>query len=126
MFKYGKYLIAALVVLAVGLSVYAFAASNTVPDTIAGEGADAITAGYTASAITYTLGTTDAGTVSGVTFTLTGSPTPDQVKVRLVTTGTWSNACTITGAGPVSVTCTWAAAVNVEDIDEFRVVAVGQ
>jgi len=123
MLKYGRYIIAALVVLAIGLSVYAFAASNTVPNVTAGEGAGAVT-GFTTGAPTYTL---SSGDVTQVVFTLTGTMNADQVTLHLVTSSASWYSCTLvnTSATVTTATCTIAPGLDVTTIDEFRVVAVG-
>ena len=123
MFKYGKYIVAVLAILAVGLSVYAFAASNTVPAVTAGEGAGAVT-GFTAGAPTYTL---TAGDVTSVVFTLTGTMNADQATIHLVTSSaTWYSCTLVNTSGTVTTaTCAIAPGLDVTTIDEFRVVAVG-
>lgn len=126
MLKYGKYLkyvIAGLIVVTVALSVNAFAASNTVSDITAGEGAGGVT-GFSASAPTYTL---TAGDVSQVSFTLTGTMNADQATIHLVTaSNTWYSCALVnTSATLTTATCTVSPAVDVSSIDEFRVVAVG-
>lgn len=86
--------------------VFAYAASNTVPATSAGDGSNTIT-GYTVSNVKYNLDNTNPQLISSVQFTMTGAAAPTTVKVKLVATGgswydcslaagTWT--CTTTGA----------------------------
>ena len=63
-----------LIVLVLSMSIYAFAAANTVPASSAGDGSGAIS-GYTISAIHYGLNATNPGNVDSVTFTLSAART---------------------------------------------------
>jgi len=110
-----------VVALALILSVttYAFAATNTVPATNAGDGSETIS-GYTVTDVTYTLDGTDPSTITAVAFTITpdaGGANAESVSVRLETAGTWAT-CSVTGT---AATCT----VNVPalDADNLQVVA---
>lgn len=92
----GGIVIAAL--LAVG--IYAFTASNTVPDTKAGDGTGAVT-GYIVSSVHYGLNGTDPTKVDSVSMTLDSTPAAGStIKVKLG--GNWYG-CSNTGA---AVTCT--------------------
>lgn len=112
-----------LVVLLVAVS-FAYAASNTVPVTGAGDGAGTIS-GYTVGAVNYVLDTTDPGKIDSVKFTLTpegGAPDPTTVKVKLQETGGTWYPC----VPPVSPSTTWSCTigdVTVLAADELRVVA---
>ena len=71
--RMSKLFIIVVVALILATSAYTFAASNTVPGTVAGEGAGAVS-GYTVSAIAYTLGATPSN-IASVAFTLSGPAT---------------------------------------------------
>jgi len=75
---------------------YAFAATNTVPDSYAGDGEGAI-AGYIVSDITYVLDTTNPSLITSVKFEL--DQTAVTVKAELSntagTTNAWSSGCTL-------------------------------
>ena len=98
-------------------TAYAFAASNTVPNTKAGDGQGTVS-GYTVTSVAYTLNATDPSTLDAVTFDVGAAAA--QVKVQLVaTTGTWY-AC-VKGTGT-----TWSCdttGLTVSSIDQLRVVA---
>ena len=99
-----RYALAALLATIVATAGFAFAASNTVPTSYAGEGSGTIS-GFTASAIHYTLDSANPASITGVQFSL--SPTPGSgatVKAALdagayvactSSAGTWS--CPVTG-----------------------------
>ncbi len=87
---------ALLLVVAVFLMVlaYAFAATNTVPASRAGDGEGAVT-GYTVSNVHYTLDTNNPSVILGVQFDLDAAA--GSVYAALSsdgTTWTWSGACT--------------------------------
>jgi archaellin len=105
-----------LIVLVFATTAFAFAASNTVPASYAGEGAS-VTSGYTVTSVAYNLNATTPSNIDNVTFTLNAAA--GTVKIRLVTTGSYY-ACTNTGGNNWSCT---TAGVTVAAADEFRVVA---
>lgn len=96
--------LAALLALVVGVSAYAFTATNVVPGSSAGEGSGTIS-GFTVSAIHYSLDSANPANVNGVSFTLAPAPAAGAtVRAALnsgayVTcteaSGTWS--CPVTG-----------------------------
>lgn len=90
----------------VAAAVFAFTASNTVPESKAGEGAGAIT-GYVVDSIHYTLNAADPSKVDSVSFNLDSAPVAGGViRVRLNPGGgSWYN-CTNVG---VAVTCVTTA-----------------
>lgn len=118
MFRSSKLFIVALIVLVFATAAFAFAASNTVPASYAGEGSS-VTSGYTISSVVYNLNATTASNVDSVAFTLNAAATT--VKVRLVTTGSYYS-CTNTSGNNWSCATT-APQVTVAAADEFRVVA---
>jgi len=107
--------------LLVGVAIYAFAASNTVPATRAGDGSGAIS-GYTASSVVYTLNSSDPSKIDKVAFTLSPASTTT-VKAKLVSAGTDWYSCTNT-SGSVECTTTSPQA-TVASADQLQVVAVG-
>lgn len=100
----------------------ALTASNTVPDSQAGDGAGSIT-GYTVTNVSYDLNATNPQNIDEVTFDLDSTPaTGSEIEVRLdSSTSTWYS-CTFVGT---AVTCdTTGTVIAVADADELRVVAV--
>lgn len=116
MFRSTKLFIVVLVVLVFATSAFAFAASNTVNVTYAGEGAS-VTSGYTVTNVVYNLNATTASNIDSTTFTLNAAAAT--VKVRLITTGSYYS-CTNTSG--FNWSCNTPAA-TVAAADEFRVVA---
>lgn len=118
-FKLGL-LATALAMTAVVSVSYAFAASNTVDVSKAGQGTGAAT-GYTVTAVGYTLNAVDPTIIDSVYATLNTTPSVGSTaKVQLDSTGgTW-------------FTCTWIATAltcdttgtppNVVDVDGFNIV----
>jgi hypothetical protein len=106
-----------LLAVAVMAAAYGFAATNTVPDTRAGDGAGNIN-GYTVSNVTYTLNASNPQQLDRVEFDLNAAA--GTVKVRLQTTGSWYD-CTNTSGNH------WRCDTpgqGVQPANELRVVAV--
>ncbi|MCQ3936491.1 MAG: hypothetical protein DPW18_05520 [Chloroflexi bacterium] len=116
MLKNFKILIVLFVLAAISVAAYAFAASNTVPATKAGDGSGAVS-GYTVTNVVYTLNGTDPSTLDNVAFDLGAAAA--QVKVQLVSSGTWYS-CTLS-TGTVWECDTTGLAVS--SINQLRVVA---
>ena len=98
---------------------YGFAASNSVPDSNAGDGQGAIT-GYAVSNVHYTLNASTPTVTSSVSFTLAPAlPAGGTARISLDSGATWlpDGACT----GTSTMTCT--AAVSVVSLSSLRVVA---
>jgi hypothetical protein len=109
-------LVSVTLALAIGVSVFAFAASNTVPATNAGIGSGNIS-GYTVTSVHYVLNA-DPTKVDQVTFTLAPA-TATTVKIKLVAAGsTWYDCTNLAG----DVTCDTAGA-TVQPTDQLTVVA---
>jgi len=90
---------ALLLVVAVFLMVlaYAFAASNTVPDSRAGDGQGNIS-GYTVSNVHYELNSADPGRIDKVQFNLDSAAGTVYAAVSQdALTWVWSDACTGSG-----------------------------
>ncbi|RJP51265.1 MAG: hypothetical protein C4557_08355 [Anaerolineaceae bacterium] len=117
MFRNFKIVFVLLIIAAVSVAAYAFAAANTVPDTKAGDGSGTVS-GYTVTSVVYTLNGTDPSTLDSVAFDVGAAAS--QVKVQLVaTTGSWYD-CTL-GTG-TTWSCT-TTGLDVSTIDQLRVVA---
>jgi hypothetical protein len=106
-----------LLAVAVMAAAYGFAATNTVPDTRAGDGAGNIN-GYIVSNVTYTLNASNPQQLDKVEFDLDAAAST--VKVRLQTTGSWYD-CTNTSGNHWSCD---TPGQGVQPANELRVVAV--
>ena len=96
-------IVVALLALGVASGVYAYAATNTVPGSLAGAGSGAIS-GYTVSNIAYTLNAATPTNLDQVAFTI--APTAASVvKIQVVPAGSWYNCANAAG----SVTCNTTA-----------------
>lgn len=89
--------------------VFAFAASNTVPQSSAGDGAGLIS-GYAVSGVKYNLNAADPQNIDSINFTLTttnttGIPATSSILARIVNTQTFMT-CSFTGGGSTSVAAT--------------------
>lgn len=106
---------------------FALTASNTVPTSRAGDGAETIT-GYTASSVAYTLNSTSPDSIDQVAFNLdatsgTYSP-PSTVEIKLVASGSDWYSCTVDGTDNTLWTCaTTSPQAAVETSDELQIVA---
>ena len=117
MSKLMKILVVVLVVGILSVSAFAFAASNTVPDTMAGEGSGVIS-GYTVTNVVYNLNAADPTQLDSVAFTL--SAAASKVKIQLdAGTTSWYTCALDTG---FDWTCTTDEMV-VADMDTLTVVA---
>lgn len=114
-----KVLLIVLVVIVLGVSAYAFAAANTVPDTKAGAGSGVVS-GYTVSSVVYNLNATDPTKLDSVNFSLDAAAV--NVKIKLVAAGsTWYSCTVVTGN---NWTCdTTSPAADVASMDQLNVVA---
>ena len=114
-----RFALAALLAGIVASSAYAFTASNTVPATNGGSGQGAIS-GYTASAVSYSLNTSNPQNIDAVTFTLDKAATT--VKVQLVSAGTWY-ACTNVSGNNWSCNTTVGTQATAATANQLTVVA---
>jgi hypothetical protein len=113
-----KLVLVAMIIMVFATAAYAFAASNTVPSSKAGDGSGAIS-GYAVTAVSYVLNA-DPTKIDQVKFTLDSSATT--VKARLVSgSGTWFACTVITGN---NWGCTISGSVNVVDANSLEVVAI--
>ena len=120
-FRSSKMFVVVLLVLVLATSAFAFAATNTVPATYAGEGAST-TSGYTVTAVKYNLNATTASNIDSVTFTLNAAAST--VKIRLVTTGSYYSCSTTNAPTNTNWSCaTTSPQATVAAADELRVIA---
>ena len=125
MFRNFKILLIALVVIIAAGSVYAFAATNTVPDSAAGYKANVIP-GYTVTNIVYDLDATDPTLVDAITFDVapsSGTVIAAIAKLQTATGGAWTDCTLVAGVAPsMEVTCTYGA-LNLIDVTALNIVA---
>ena len=125
MFRNLKVLLFAVFVLAIAGSAYAFAASNTVPESAAGSGATEVS-GYTITDLVYDLNATDATLIDEITFTVTpddGGPTALSVLVQTAAGGGWTSCALVDGdPSVVNATCTFGT-LAVADVTALNIVA---
>ena len=117
-----RFRLMALLVLAVILSAatYGFAAANTVPDGVAGEGSGAIS-GYTVSNVVYTLNSSDPTAFASVAFDLDANASDVYAGLGNGTVIYWTS-CT---GGPTSFSCNLAGStVSVGAAVELHVSSV--
>lgn len=102
---------------ALGLGSFAFTASNTVPDTKAGDGTGTVS-GYVVSSVHYGLNATDPTKADSVTFTLDSTPVSGST-IKTKVGGSWYS-CTNSAA---AVTCaTTSPQATVQPITTLQVV----
>ena len=125
MFRNFKILLIVLVVIVAAGSVYAFAATNTVPDSAAGYKANVIP-GYTVTNIVYDLDATDPTLVDAITFDVapsSGTVIAAIAKLQTATGGAWTDCTLVAGVAPsMEVTCTYGA-LNLIDVTALNIVA---
>lgn len=108
---------------------FGFAATNTVPSSAAGDGAEVIS-GYVVSDIDYVLNTTaDPAVITDVDFVLTNdgsghTAVPEVVEAQVDSSGGAWYTCTTAdiAPGPFDYTCTGGNTVII-DADQLRVIA---
>jgi hypothetical protein len=109
---------ALVVAIALATGVYAFTATNTVPNSNAGSGSGTIS-GYTVSGVAYTLNATTPSNIDSMTFTLNATATT--VRAKIVSGSTTYTSCSI--AGGVNVTCDFSPDVDITTADQLSVIA---
>ena len=118
---FAKNVLKVAVVIIIALSItsvaYAYAASNTVPATTAGDGQGTIS-GYTVTNVVYTLDATNPANISKVAFTLSSAASVVQVSL---TGSTPYQSCTVSGG--TNVTCTFSTEPTVLSATALRVIA---
>lgn len=115
--KSSRVLLVTLLLFVLAGATYAFAASNTVPQTFAGDGSGVIS-GYDVTDVDYVLDSNPA-LISSVDFTLDGAATV--VQISLVNGGAFFT-CDNTGGN--DWTCNVGGNVSVLDANLLRVIAV--
>jgi hypothetical protein len=120
-----KVLLTVLVVIVVAGSAYAFAATNTVPDSAAGYKANVVP-GYTVTNIVYDLDATDPTLVDAITFDIapsSGTVVAAITKLQTATGGAWTDCTLVAGTAPsMSVTCTYGT-LQLIDVTALNIVA---
>jgi hypothetical protein len=126
MFRNFKVLLIVLVAIIVAGSAYAFAATNTVPDSAAGYKANVVP-GYTVTNIAYDLNTADPTVVDKVTFAIapsSGAVVAAIVKLQTATGGAWTDCTLVAGTAPsMNVTCTFVSQLDLIDLTALNIVA---
>jgi hypothetical protein len=108
-----RVLLVTLLLFVLAGATYAFAASNTVPESYAGDG-EGVISGYTVSLIQYT---TSAGEITDVSFSLNSA-------ARVVQASIYGGTLVTCAGGSPTWTCSFSAPVSVEDATSLRVIAV--
>jgi hypothetical protein len=122
-----KVVIVSIVAAAIAGGVYAFTASNTVPNTTAGAGSGTVS-GYTVSALHYNLNATTPANIDSLAFTITPAvPSTSSGKVDIqaaLTTGGPSNyTCTTDTAGSTATCATTSPQLTAALLTGVTVVA---
>lgn len=95
--KSTRFFVVLFLVLVLSMATYAYAAANSLTESGAGDGTQAIS-GYTVSNIHYVLDSTNPSNISAVTFSLAptaGAGPATSVVAQVAPSATWS-ACTLT------------------------------
>ncbi len=125
MFRNFKIMLIVLFVIVAAGSVYAFAATNTVPDSAAGYKANVIP-GYTVTNIVYDLDTTNPTLVDAITFDIapsSGTVIAAIAKLQTATGGAWTDCTLVAGVAPsMEVTCTYGS-LDLIDVTALNIVA---
>ena len=97
-------------VLAIGIAsgVYAYAATNTVPNSSAGSGSGTIS-GYTVTSVAYTLNATTPTNLDQVAFSIAPTTT-STLKVQLAAAGAWYTCTNAAGSATCNTTTPQATA----------------
>ena len=98
-------------VLAIGIAsgVYAYAATNTVPNSSAGSGSGTIS-GYTVTSVAYGLNATTPTNLDQVAFSIAPTTT-STLKVQLAAAGAWYTCTNTAGSATCNTTIPQATAV---------------
>ncbi|MFZ1040711.1 MAG: hypothetical protein WCA79_06320 [Anaerolineales bacterium] len=112
--RMSKLFIFVVVALILATSAYAFAASNTVPGTVAGEGA-AVVSGYTVTNVAYTLDATPSK-IDSVAFTLSGPATTVEASLT-GSGGTFYNCTGVVNNWTCTTTAPQATVTNATSLD---------
>ncbi len=118
-----RYALAALLAFVVATSGYAFAATNTVGASNAGDGSATVSP-FTVSAVKWTLNASDPTKIGGLTFTISPAATAVRVGVDVGSGASWLAATDCTVTGGTSVSCTPTSTVGTQALVGLRVAAV--
>jgi hypothetical protein len=119
-----RYALAALLAFVVATSGYAFAATNTVGTSNAGDGSATVSP-FTVSAIKWTLNASDPTKIGGLSFTISPAATAVRVGVDVGAGSTsWLAASDCTVSSGTSVSCTPTTSVGTQALVGLRVAAV--
>jgi len=125
MYRNFKVLFTLLFVLVIAGGAYAFAATNTVPDSAAGYKANFVP-GYSVTNIVYDLDAITPTTVDAITFKIapsSGAVVAAIVKLQTVDAGSWKDCTLEAGTAPsMTVTCTYGS-LNLSDVTALNIVA---
>lgn len=103
-----RYALAALLAFVFATASFAFAASNTVGPSNAGDGQNTVS-GFTVSAVSWTLDATNPANISGLQFTIAPAAASVRVALDQGSGYVWLPAGNCSVSGGTSVTCTPAA-----------------
>ena len=103
-----RILIVAVLAVAIASGVYAYAATNTVPNSSAGAGSGTIS-GYTVTNVAYTLNATTPTNLDQVAFTIAPTTT-STLKVQLAAGGSWYSCTNAAGSATCNTTSPQATA----------------
>ena len=122
-----RLVVAAVTAAAVAGGAYAFTASNTVPDSVAGAGSGAVS-GYTVTNLHYGLNATNPGNVDSLTFTISPAvPSTSSGKVviqaALTSGGPNTYTCSTDTAGSTATCATTSPQLTVSTLTTVTVVA---
>lgn len=102
---------------AMAFAAYAFTATNTVPQSRAGDGSGVIS-GYAISNIAYQLDANDPTLIDSVSFTTSAAAAT--VKAKVVASSTTYTNC---AGGPTNWSCDFSPNPTVVSADQLRVIA---
>ena len=121
MFRSSKFFVL-LLVLIFATSAFAFAATNTVPGSRAGDGAGGIS-GYTVTLVDYNLNPANPSNIDSVAFTLDAAAAT--VKISLVTGGTYYDCSSTNAPTNTNWSCdtTVGTQATASAANELRVIA---
>jgi hypothetical protein len=113
--RFYKILLIAAAMLILSTTAYAFAASNVVPASNAGDGSQTIS-GYTVTNVHYNLNVSNPANIDTVTFTISSAlPAGGTVTIQLVSAGSWY-PCSVSGGTGVTCTTTGASASGANNL----------
>ena len=103
-----RILVVAVLAIGIASGVYAYAATNTVPNSTAGSGSGTIS-GYTVTGVAYTLNATTPTNLDQVAFSIAPTAT-STLKVQLAAAGSWYTCTNAAGSATCNTTSPQATA----------------